>query len=64
MREISDVTTTLMDTVKSCSNDELVSRIIALEKQLRVSSIDESRRMYELLKEQQIAFENEVCFSH
>lgn len=50
-----------MNTAKESSNEELISRIIELEKQLRLNSIEESRRLYEILKEQQLAFESETA---
>ena len=57
---MNEKTASLVETAKSSSNEELINRIVSLEKQIRLASIEESRRMYSVLKEQQIAFENDV----
>ena len=60
VKEVNEKTASLIETIKSSSNEDLINRIVSLEKQIRLASIEESRRMYSVLKEQQIAFENDV----
>lgn len=57
---MNEKTASLIETAKLSSNEDLINRIVSLEKQIRLASIEESRRMYSVLKEQQIAFENDV----
>ena len=57
---MNEKTASLIETAKSSSNEDLINRIVSLEKQIRLASIEESRRMYSVLKEQQISFENDV----
>ena len=60
LSHVSESMASLKESVQSNSNEELWSQIIALEKQIRLNTIEESRRMYELLKEQQASIELEV----